>query len=66
MNIQFEQSFLKSLDKLADVHIKLKVAQIIHQAESSAKLTDIKQLKKCWVTRPITASKPAIIGLVWN
>lgn len=34
MNIEFEQSFIKSLDKLSDERLKLKIAAIINEVEA--------------------------------
>ena len=46
MIIQFEQSFIKSLDKLSDSRLKTKISDIIQEVEASDTLTNIKQCKK--------------------
>lgn len=46
MNISFDRSFYKSLDKLGDAAIKEKVAALIEQVETVASLSEIPHLKK--------------------
>ena len=46
MNVTFDRSFLKSLDKLADADVKEKVAALVEQVEAVASLSEIPHLKK--------------------
>ncbi len=46
MNVTFDRSFLKSLDKLTDADAKEKVATLIEQVEAVASLSEIPHLKK--------------------
>jgi mRNA interferase RelE/StbE len=45
MITEFEQSFIKSLNK-SDSRLKLKISEIIQEIEASATLVDVKQCKK--------------------
>jgi mRNA interferase RelE/StbE len=46
MDVEFDKSFLKSLDKIKDQKILQKIEQIIFECESAKKLSDINNLKK--------------------
>lgn len=46
MNVTFDRSFLKSLDKLADADVKEKVAALIEQVEAVTSLSEVPHLKK--------------------
>ncbi len=46
MNVTFDRSFLKSLDKLADTDVKEKVAALIEQVEAVTSLSEVPHLKK--------------------
>lgn len=46
MNVLFDKSFLKSLDKISDNSVKSKISAIIINVEEANNLSEIKQLKK--------------------
>lgn len=46
MNLKFDKSFLKSIEKIKDASLKQKIASAIDEAELANDLHDLKQLKK--------------------
>jgi len=44
--IEFDSSFTKSLSKLLDANLKLKIREIIEEATAANKLAEIKNVKK--------------------
>jgi mRNA interferase RelE/StbE len=46
MNVSFDRSFYKSLDKLSDADTKERVAGLIEQVEAATTLSEIPHLKK--------------------
>ena len=46
MNIVFDRSFSKSLNKISDKEIRSKIEQVIIEVESAESLTHISNLKK--------------------
>ena len=46
MIIEFDSSFTKSLSKLLDANLKLKIREIIEEATAANKLAEIKNVKK--------------------
>lgn len=46
MNLSFERSFLKSLDKISDEAVKNKIVEVIINVEEANSLHEINQLKK--------------------
>ena len=46
MNLKFDKSFLKSIEKIKDASLKQKIENVIGEVESAKDLNDVKQLKK--------------------
>jgi len=46
MKIEFDKSFLKSLDKIKDSKILQKIEKIIIECESSTRISEISNIKK--------------------
>ncbi|MCY1722562.1 type II toxin-antitoxin system RelE/ParE family toxin [Prolixibacteraceae bacterium Z1-6] len=46
MNVEFDKSFLKSLDKIKDGKVLLKIEKIILSCEKASQLTEISGTKK--------------------
>lgn len=46
MNLSFEKSFLKSLDKISDEAVKNKIVAVIINVEEAKSLHEINQLRK--------------------
>jgi mRNA interferase RelE/StbE len=46
MNIEFDKSFSKSIDKLRDSKIKKRIEHIIYEFEKAEKIIDIRNVKK--------------------
>lgn len=46
MNLKFDKSFLKSIEKIKDASLKQKIENAIGEVESAKDLNDVKQLKK--------------------
>lgn len=46
MKVEFDKSFLKSLDKIQDSKILHKVEKVIVSCESSTKISEIQNIKK--------------------
>ncbi len=46
MNLKFDRSFLKSVEKIKDASLKRKIAAAIDEVESAIDLGEVKQLKK--------------------
>lgn len=46
MQLKFDKSFLKSIEKVTDASLKQKITDTINHAESAKDLGEIKQLKK--------------------
>jgi len=46
MNIKYEQSFLKDIQKIKDKKIKKRIEEVIQQVKDATKLEEIKELLK--------------------
>lgn len=46
MKVEFDKSFLKSLDKLGEPSIKNRLIEIIDEVENAKSLSDIPQIRK--------------------
>jgi len=46
MNLKFDKSFLKSIEKIKVASLKQKIENVIGEVESAKDLNDVKQLKK--------------------
>ena len=46
MNLKFDKSFLKSIEKVKDTSLKQKIADVIDNLETANSLNELKQLKK--------------------
>jgi len=46
MNLKFDKSFLKSVEKIKDAALKRNIADTIEDVEAAKDLNDVKQLKK--------------------
>ncbi len=46
MNVEFDKSFLKSIDKVRNQNIKERTIRFIEQLEKVEKLTDLSEIKK--------------------
>ena len=66
MNIIFDRSFNKSLNKLKDAEIRSKIEEVIMEVEAANSLADISNLKKMQGFKTFYRIRVAIIGLVWN